>query len=306
VSEAHARPADSAGHNPAWLVIVNPLAGHRRSPHWSESITRRLVRELGAEVVFTQRPGHARALAAGACNFGGLAVFGGDGTTADVVNGMAVDRQKLLLLAGGTGNGLARDLGLESLDAAFAAVRANRLRRLDLIRVSFQSQGQAESQLAISTASIGYAAEVVVLANRFFKPLGALCYPLAATVQAMRQAVFPLLVSIDGGAAVKRWLSNVMINNTRHAGNFSAFRQADPGDGKMEVLLARAGAGPQILHNLAVLTHTYFYATALEFQARTLTVELPTPQRLMIDGEVWDAVSALRFEVLPGRLACVA
>lgn len=306
MSDGHARPADSAGRAPAWLAIVNPHAGHRRAPRWNEAITRRLVRELGAEVVFTQRPGHARALAAHACDFGGLAVFGGDGTTADVVNGMAVDRQKLLLLAGGTGNGLARDLGLQSLEAAFAAVRANRLRQLDLIRVSFQSQGHAESRLAISTASIGYAAEVVVLANRFFKPLGALCYPLAATLQAMRQAVFPLQVSIDGGAARQHRLSNVLVNNTRHAGNFSAFRQADPGDGKMEVLLARAGAGPQLLHNLAVLTHTYFYATASEFQARTLTLDLPTPQRLMIDGEVWEAVSALRFEVLPGRLACIA
>ena len=306
MSAAHAGPADSAGHTSAWLAIINPRAGHRRSPRWSEAITRRLERELGAQVVFTQRPGHARALAASACHFEGLAVFGGDGTTADVVNGMAVDRQKLLLLAGGTGNGLARDLGLQSLDAAFAAVRANRLRHLDLIRVSFQSQGQAESLLAISTASIGFAAEVVVLANRFFKPLGALCYPLAATLQSLRQAVFPLLVSIDGGAVVNYWLSNVLVNNTRHAGNFSAFRQADPGDGKMEVLLARAGAGPQLLHNLAVLTHTYFYATASEFQARSLTIHLPTPRRLMIDGEVWDAVSALRFELLAGRLACVA
>lgn len=45
----------------------------------------------------------------------------------------------------------------------------------------------------------------------------------------------------------------------------------------MEVLLARAGAGPQLLHNLVVLTHTYRYATAVEFNARTLNVDLPTP-----------------------------
>ena len=201
----NARPADSAGRAPAWLAIVNPQAGYRRPPRWKEALARRLARELGAEVVFTEHPGHARALATQARDFDGLAVFGGDGTAADVVNGMAVDRQILLLLAGGTGNGLARDLGLQSLEAAFSAARVGRLRHLDLIRVSFQSQGKAESHLAISTASIGYAAEVVALANRFFKPLGVWCYPLAATLQAIE---CEKVLGGDFGSAGKQVLIN--------------------------------------------------------------------------------------------------
>ena len=289
----------------AWLAIVNPKAGFSRSAHWRQTIAENLRREIGAMVVFTQYPGHATELAATA-KTEGLAVFGGDGTVAEAVNGMDLDRQRLLLLAGGTGNGLARDLGLNSLGAAFDAARANRLRSLDLIHVTFQSQDHTFSRLAISTASVGYAAEVVVLANRYFKALGEWCYPLASVLQAARQFPFPLIVRVDAGASSEHRLTNVMINNTQHAGIFCAFRHSDLGDGRIEVLLARAGFGGQLLHNLAVLSRTYFYATAAEITVRSLNLTLPTPQRLMIDGEIWENITGVHFEVLPSKLRCVA
>lgn len=288
-----------------WLAIVNPSAGYSRSIRWQKSFAESLNRELNAVVVFTQQPGHATELAR-LSTVEGLAVFGGDGTVAEVVNGMDLDRQRLLVLAGGTGNGLARDLGLTSLDRAFAAARANRSRSLDIIRVTFRTLSRTYSRLAISTASVGYAAEVVALANPYFKPLGWWCYPLSATLQAARQTAFPLKVSIDEGEPVERRLSNAMINNTRHAGNFSAFRASDLSDGLMEVLMARADFGRQFLHNLAVLSKTYFYQTASEITARTLSLALFAPQRLMIDGELWDDVIEARFEVLPGKLQCIA
>jgi diacylglycerol kinase family enzyme len=288
----------------AWLAIVNPFAGYPHSADWRELFAERLKRELNAEVVFTQHAGHAVQLARES-KADGLAVFGGDGTVSEVVNGMDLDRQRLLLLAGGTGNGLARDLGLTSLDMAFHATRENRFQALDLLNVTFQAQNQHHTRLMISTASVGYAAEVVVLANRYFKRLGSWCYPLAATLQAARQSAFSMKISIDDELFTERRLSNVMINNTRHAGNFSAFRESDLADGRAEILLARAGFPGQFLHNLAVLSRTYFYRTATEISGRSLSLVLSAPQRLMIDGDLWENVSEARFEVLPGKLKCV-
>jgi len=289
-----------------WLAIINPKAGSRRSDQWLKRMESRLRSELGAQVVFTERSGHATQLAAEAKSFQGLAVLGGDGTLAEVVNGMSLESQRLLLLAGGTGNGLARDLRLTSPDASFAAARTNRVRKLDLIRVTFRSDEKEHSRLEISTASLGYAAEVVVLSNRYFKRLGPLCYPLAATMQAARQGRFYLSVRLDEGLQNEYQLSNVMVNNTRHAGNFSAFRRSQPDDEKMDVLLAHVGFLPQVLRNLSVLTQTYVYATAEEFKARAIHISMPTAARLMIDGDLWENVTAARFEILPGALQCVA
>lgn len=288
-----------------WLAIVNPRARFARPARWRQHIAETIQREMDARVVFTEYPGHASELAASSAA-DGLAVFGGDGTIAEVVNGMDLPRQRLLLLAGGTGNGLVRDLGLNSLAAGFAALRVGRTQALDLIRLEFESQGRPVTRLAISTVSLGYAAETVALANRHFKSLGEFCYPLAATLQAARQQSFSVTVQLDENPPQEQYLSNIMVNNTRHAGNFSAFRNSNPADGRLEVLLARAGFAAQCLHNIAVLSRTYFYATAAEASARMLTLIPATPQRLMIDGELWDEVTHLRCEVLPGKLQCVA
>ena len=96
-----------------------------------------------------------------------------------------------------------------------------------------------------------------------------------------------------------------MVNNTRHAGNFGAFRGSDLSDGCLEVLLARAGFAGQFLHNVAVLSKTYFYRTAPEIAARKICTFLHSPQKLMLDGEIWKNVTEAKFEALPGRLHCL-
>jgi hypothetical protein len=96
-----------------------------------------------------------------------------------------------------------------------------------------------------------------------------------------------------------------MVNNTRHAGNFSAFRKSNLQDGGFEILLARAGFLRQFLHNLAVLSQTYFHRTAEEQIVHCLSLIMAMPQRLMIDGELWENVLAARFDVLPGKLRCI-
>ncbi len=287
-----------------WLAIVNPVAGHPRSLKWQDSFAKRLEHELRAEVAFTEYPGHAEELARDSAH-AGVAVFGGDGTVAEAVNGMDLDRQRLLLLAGGTGNGLARDLNITSLERALHAAQSDTYRRIDLIKITFHSEDhQVRSRLAISTASVGYAAEVVVLANRYFKRLGNWCYPVSATIQALRQPALQIKVAIDDQPLCDHQLTNIMINNTRHAGNFSAFRNSDTSDGKFEFLLAKAGFWGQFTHNLAVLSQTYFYQTAEERIASNLTLVLSLPQRLMIDGELWQDIREVHFSILPGKLCC--
>lgn len=289
----------------SWLAILNPKAGWRQPPARLQTMADRLRRELGAEVRLTERPGHAVQLAAEARDFQGLAVLGGDGTVSEVVNGMSLASQRLLVLTGGTGNGLARDLGLSGFDAALAAAKAGRVRPVDLVRVTFRAGQEQTVRLEVSTAAVGYAAEVTAL-SKHCKWLGGLCYPLAATVQAVRQRSLRLGTQVGEDPVVLQRLSNVMVNNTRHAGCFSAFRGSRPGDGALTVLLARAWFLPQMLHNVAVLTKTYFYATGRELTTRSIDIRLPTPSRLMIDGELWEGVTEARFDVLPGALRCLA
>lgn len=287
-----------------WMAIVNPSAGPARADSWRSSLRRRLQRELGVEVVITRSFGQISELLGEPNRPGGVAVFGGDGTIAEVVNHMNLATQRLLLLPGGTGNGLARDLGLTSVDRALAAHRANAQGAIDLLHVTFCAAQAQMSRLVVSTASLGYAAETVVLAKQLSRALGPFRYTAASILQASRTPARSLTVEIDGAAPRAMRLTNLMVNNTRHAGNFSIFRQSSLQDGQSDVLLADNSFSQQVLYNLGLLTHTYSFPRGLELSAKTMRVCADVPLRLMLDGEIWDGVHEVSFTVLPRRLRC--
>lgn len=286
-----------------WLVVINPSAGHHTNG-WLRKIGRRMQRELASEVAITRSYDEIAELLREAVHAEGIAVFGGDGTVAEAVNHMRLDRQYLLVLPGGTGNGLARDLGIASIDHALAAYRADRRQTIDLLQVTFATPYGRICRLMVSTLSLGYAAETVVLAGRLPRALKAFRYIGASIVQTARMPDLTLAVEIDGTPPLEVHLTNLMINNTRHAGNFCAFRTASLLDGQCELLLAENGFWQQIFNNLAVLSHTHLYRSGREFRARSIRIRSATSLRLMLDGEIWEDVHEVQVRILPQRLCC--
>jgi diacylglycerol kinase family enzyme len=103
----------------------------------------------------------------------------------------------------------------------------------------------------------------------------------------------------------QRRLNNIMINNTRHVGNFHVFHRASPSDGQMDALLTEQRFGQQMLHNLSLLTPISLYDSSKDRRrARCLFLRSSAPARLMLDGETWDNVDEVTFAVLSQRLVC--
>ncbi len=98
-------------------LIYNPLAGrrrHRRERDLQRAVALLRVHGLRAELIPTAGPGSATELARLAVAAGRdlVIVCGGDGTINEVVNGLAGSAIPLAVLPAGTGNALARELGL--------------------------------------------------------------------------------------------------------------------------------------------------------------------------------------------------
>src|ERR1035438_778979 len=97
--------------NIQWLAIVNPNAhGNRDHARLREMLNG--LQRIAVKTVFTRYPGHASELALEAQACGGVAAIGGDGTLFEILKGIDRKQQRIALIPAGTGNSLARDLGL--------------------------------------------------------------------------------------------------------------------------------------------------------------------------------------------------
>src|SRR4051812_36134898 len=99
-------------------IIINPISGgaRRDAARARAQIARAVVDRHGdpAAVFVTEGVGHARVLAKGAVGRGARLVmaWGGDGTINEVASALAFDEVPLGIIPAGSGNGLARELGV--------------------------------------------------------------------------------------------------------------------------------------------------------------------------------------------------
>lgn len=102
------------------LIIANPAAQSGAGRETAEGLRRFLSSQhpdgASFELVYTERPGHAIDLAAGAQGFDSVFALGGDGVVHEVANGLmridAAARPALGVVPVGSGNDFARTLGL--------------------------------------------------------------------------------------------------------------------------------------------------------------------------------------------------
>jgi len=145
-------------------VIINPISGAGRRRDVARIRAEQAAaliekRRLNAEVFVTERPGHARELAQSGLRRGvtTFVAWGGDGTVNEVGSALVGSDATLAIVPSGSGNGLARELGIPLEPAgAFQVVFEGRARLIDA--------GELDGHLFFNIAGIGLDARV---AHRF-------------------------------------------------------------------------------------------------------------------------------------------
>jgi diacylglycerol kinase (ATP) len=141
-------------------VVINPISGTGGrldvARERAELAAGLLVgRGIAPEVFLTERPGHARELAASALSRGTSLVlaWGGDGTVNEVASALAFSAAALAIVPSGSGNGLARELGIPfQPHEAFAVAFEGRELVMDA--------GELDGRLFFNIAGIGLDARV--------------------------------------------------------------------------------------------------------------------------------------------------
>ena len=183
-------------------------------------------------------PGDAETMAAElAAEVDVLVVFGGDGTVHEVANGLPVpagDGPVVALLPGGTGNDLARAIGIPPDPVAAATELAGaRPRSLDLL--------DCGSRRAANGINAGFAAAATeVLSRRAKKLLGPAAYMVGGLRAGVNPPTWPARVEADGRVVEGEALAVVVGNGGSFGGGRWLIPEADVGDGLLDVLVVPA------------------------------------------------------------------
>jgi YegS/Rv2252/BmrU family lipid kinase len=295
------------------LFIVNPVAGARRGRKRWERFTRELREESTPfDEVITARAGEAMQTAHDrAGDYEVMVAVGGDGTAFEVASGVlsaANGRAALAVVPVGTGNDIARALGIRSLSDARQALTRGRLESIDVIRIECRVDAQAAVRHALLFAGVGIAGESLRLTTPTVKNVFGerLAYP-AGLLRALWSYRAPLLrVAHDAQNGEGRFLFVCASNGEWAGGGMKLAPGARMDDGVLNInLIGALGRleALKLLRRVCQGRHTD-HPKVRYLMASELKVESDEALEVAADGELVGYTPA-RFVVRPKALKVV-
>ena len=293
---------------PRTVFLVNPAAENGAAGRrWPELAHRAAAFGLRGDALLSERPGHLTELAREAGADADLLVaVGGDGTVHEVVNGIAGLDVELAVIARGTGWDFVRTYGIpRKLERAVDIALNGRTREIDLGRVRYRGwDGRDGEALFANIASAGMSGAVAKRANETSKALGGKAsYAWATLAVFARWRNGEVTARVDGQEHTGQMLDVIVANGRYIAGGMKMTPDAEPDDGRFDVLLI----GDITKRDLIVTLPKIYRGTHLPHPKATLLrgthveVDAPEPLPVELDGEQ-PGTTPVSFEVVPRAL----
>lgn len=293
---------------PATLCLLNPHAGGGRASALLEPLQHALQEYPQVSFCAPDDVLSARARLMDLAPGSRVIVAGGDGTLHQLLPALHARQLELALLPCGTGNDLARALGLRHWhwQAALRHGLSAPARRIDLGLVEFEHG----SQLFLSSLALGFDAAVGARAHAAPRWLRGMPRYLWATLAEIRHLrLYRLQLHADGHLIHEgQILFASSLNTETYASGMPVAPGARIDDGRLELVrvgqfgrLGALAAMPLLLAGLH-LRHPRIAMHGF----RRLEIDSPTSLPLALDGEPIAASASFSVRVLPQALAVVA
>lgn len=291
------------------FVIINPISGAGRGRpdrgHERRELARSVLARAGPEggivdIAVTERAGHARQLAGRALERHADVVFvwGGDGTINEVGSALAFRRVPLAIIRAGSGNGLARELGIDSRpEVAIERALAGRNRPIDA--------GELGGRLFFNIAGVGFDAHVAELFNRReLGRRGILPYVMLTLRELMTYKGQEYTITLLEETIHMRALLIAIANSSQYGNGARIAPHARPDDGRLDVV-AVAPRSPLVslweLRRLPLGTVAQARGAFVR-SIQTMQIASETPMLMHVDGEPFEATGTVEAKVHPGAL----
>ena len=272
------------------LFIINPSAGSRdRTRYYSDHI-REVCLSKGVEcnIEISAAPGDCARIARKAAQSGEqyrIYACGGDGTLNEVVQGAAgYDNVAVTVLSGGSGNDF-----VKLFDDPKAFFELERL--LDAEEVTFDLI-RCNGDIALNICSVGLNARIGTdVANYKRLPLlhGFRAYVASTVVNVIRGVHEHYVIEIDGQKLDGRFTMVCVCNGRYYGGGFNPVPEADPTDGKLDVLVVEAVSRllvPRVVGTYKAGRYKELPHLVRHFKTDKITIHCDQETPINLDGEL--------------------
>ncbi|GAB2690910.1 YegS/Rv2252/BmrU family lipid kinase [Nocardia thraciensis] len=298
------------------LLVTNPLSGQGRGLRAAAAARARFA-ERGVEVTEIRGATAAESVdlvRAAVGNRGeapdAVVCAGGDGLVCLTLRALAEAGVPLGLVPGGTGNDLARELGIPDDDAVAAAdiVLGGRTRSIDLGTVESEMvTAEHGGPLRFATVTgTGFDARVTLRANRMRRPKGSLRYTFAALAELAGGLAVPYRIELSGvpgepgDTVVETDAVMVAVGNTRtYGGGMMICPDATVDDGLLDLTVVGVMSRREMLRMLPALSSgkRIDHPAVTQYRAATITLTAPNAP-VTADGDPAGTLPAT-FHALP-------
>jgi diacylglycerol kinase (ATP) len=291
------------------VLIINPISGPKRRGTGAErvDVARRAFERLGVNgaIRVTERAGHAHELALEAAASGAELViaWGGDGTINEIARALVqrddagVPAPALGIIPGGSGNGLARALGIP-FDPARAIERALRstARTIDAAELG--------DRLFFNVAGIGLDAHVAALVSTRVHHRGLLPYLSASAGDLLRYRPVDYEINIDGQTTQTSALVLAFANSRQWGFGAQIAPGADLTDGVLDfVVVQDRGFLGNALRVPSLFLRRIDRSRGIDtHRVREATIRSKEPMLFHVDGEAVQGSDTLVARVHPRAL----
>jgi len=279
-------------------IVANPTAGYGSGL--------RCIRELsqlkGAEgfyIIPTRYPGHAAEIARASVDRGErqFGVMGGDGTIREVAGSLAETETDLTIFSVGTGNDVARSLGLpyNDLKASIGVFEQGQVELVDL--------GCVQGHYFVSVMGVGFPALVADESHRLKWLPSSFVFGAAVYKALWRMSLFPVEITLDDRELRVDCTSVLVLNTSFTGGGLKMAPKASVRDGLFDVVVIDSIGKLSLMANFpraysgTHLAHPNFNL----YRSKTVKIQTLIPVEKMFDGDV-NGVTPVSARVVPGAL----
>ncbi len=285
------------------VFVINPRAGVNRNKQIQHAINSQLdLNRFDYSIEYTQYPHHGTEIAREAVRHGAYAVVavGGDGSVNDVAKGLIGSDTALAIIPLGSGNGLARTLGIPANSRkAIQTINADQLSLVDI--------GYANERLFLSCAGVGFEA---LISDRFKNSSrrGLLTYIWLIIRNFFSYSSKRWEIDIDGRMLHEKGFIVTVANGQQFGYNFHIAPTADLQDGKLDLVVVRkfpvlAGFGVALLSLQGKLLESRYVH---HYRGKSIKIASEYLALLQTDGDAYPCNSEVRFSIQPQALKVMA